>query len=206
MQRRLALTTGLAAATLLTLLGCSAGTGGTGGAGTGDGTGDGTTGGELAGGGATADCMIGDWDLDELAVARALGEQMESSGAEVIATDASGAVGLTVTPDRMAWTSDVTYSVTVQVDAELTLQTLQLQSGFASGGWALESDDWATFSGWESDIVVTTTSVVNGVETAPTTTDIPESSDGVPLLVTCDGALMSTQPEGSPIMSVWTRR
>ena len=123
----------------------------------------------------------------------------------MIATDASGGVGLTVTSDRMAWTSDVTYSVTIQVDPELTLQTMQLQSGFAAGGWTLAADDWATFSGWESDIVVTTTSVINGTASEPTTSDIPESSDGVPLLVTCDGALMSTQPEGSPVMSVWMR-
>jgi hypothetical protein len=196
MRTRLALTSGLAFATLFALSGCFAGPGGTG-------PGEGTTGGEVGSGG-TAECLEGSWTLDDDAVARDLGAYMAENGMVVTSSTSTGGVHLTVSGDRMTWVSDVTYSMVVDLGDGITMDTHQLHVGESSGNWALE-EDWVVFSGWESDVIVTNTVLINGVEST-TPIDIPaDDGSGVALVVSCDGDLLTTQPDGSPITSVWFR-
>ena len=201
MRTRLALTTGLAATTLLVLTGCFGGTAGT--AGTGGTDGDGSSGSESGGSSGIAGCLEGSWDLDEQALARDLGENMSSSGANVISSEASGGVHLTFEGDQVHYVSDVTYTITIDAGDGLTMINNQLQTGESTGRWSIEGDQ-VVFSDFEAGITIVNDVTING-ETASSTTDLPSSEDGVPMAVTCDGDLLSTKPDASPFTSVWSR-
>jgi hypothetical protein len=198
-MRRLTLTTGLAAATLLVLTGCFGGIGG------GEGTGsDGSSGSESGGSGGLAGCMDGSWDLDEQALARDLGANLASNGLTVISSEASGGVHMTVDGDDMTYVSDVSYVMTVDAGEGLTMVISQLQAGESSGRWSVEGDQ-IVFSDWNSGITVTNDVTINGMPGGSQSTDIPAGGDGVPMEVTCDGDLLSTHPDASPFTSVWFR-
>lgn len=203
-MRRLTLTTGLAAATLLVLTGCFGGTGGSEAAGGSEGAGTEESGGTESGGsGGIADCLQGSWDLDEQALARDLGESMASSGANVVSSEASGGVHLNFDGDQAHYISDVTYTITIDMGDGLVMTNSQLQTGESTGRWAVDGDQ-VVFSEFEAGITIVNDVSING-ETSSTTTDLPSSEDGVPMSVTCDGDLLSTKPDASPFTSVWSR-
>ena len=205
-MRRLTLTAGLAATTLLVLTGCFGGSGGTGGS---DGTGsDGSSGSETVdsesgGSGGIAECLQGSWDLDEQALARDLGANMTASGANVTSSTASGGVHLSFDGDEAHYVSDVTYTITIDMGDGLVMTNNQLQTGESTGRWVVE-DGQVVFSEFEAGITIVNDVTING-ETASNTTDLPSSEDGVPMEVTCDGDLLSTHPTVSPFTSVWFR-
>jgi hypothetical protein len=201
MRTRLALTTGLAAATLLVLTGCFGGTGGTDGTGSGGTGDDGSSGSESGGSGSLADCLQGSWDLDEQDLARQLAESM-SGGVTVLSSEASGGVHMTVDGDQMRYVSDVTFTMTVDGGDGLILINNQLQAGESSGTFSTEGDT-IVFSEWNGGITITNTVTVDGQEST-TTSEIP-AEGGVPMVITCDGDLMSTNPDASPYTSVWSR-
>jgi hypothetical protein len=204
MRTRLALTTGLAATTLLVLTGCFGGTGGTGGTGTGGTGDDGSSGSESGGSGGLAGCMEGSWDLDEQALARDLGANLASAGMNVISSEADGGVHMTVDGDEMVYVSDVTYTMTVDAGDGLTMSIIQLQAGESSGRWSVDADQ-VVFSDWVSGITITNDVLINGMAGGTTSTELPTSGDGVPMEITCDGDLLSTHPLESPFTSVWFR-
>ena len=191
------LTTGLAATTLLLLSSCFGGTG------TAPEAGDDGSSGAESGTGGLAGCLDGSWDLDEQALARDLGENMSSSGANVISSEASGGVHLNVEGENMTYVSDVTFTITVDMGDGLTMVVNQLQAGESSGRWSVDGDQ-VVFSDWVSGITVTNDVLING-QSASTSTPLPSTGDGVPMEVTCDGDLLSTHPEVSPFTSVWSR-
>ena len=204
MRTRFAFSTGLAAATLLVLTGCFAGTAGTGGTGGTGGTDDGSSGSEggTSGTGGLAECLQGSWDLDEQDLARQLAESL-SGGVTVLSSEASGGVHLTVDGDRMTTVSDVTYTMTVDGGDGLILINNQLQAGESSGTWSVE-DDTVVFSEWTSDVTITNTVTIEGQDST-TTSELPSGDEGVPMEVVCDGDLLSTQAAPSPYTSVWFR-
>lgn len=202
-MRRLIPITGLAAATLFVLTGCFGGAGGTGGTGTGGTGDDGSSGSEGSGSGSVTDCLQGSWDLDEQALARDLGANMSASGANVISSEASGGVHLTVDGENMTYVSDVTYTMTIDMGEGLTMIVNQLQAGESSGRWANDGDQ-VVFEDWVSGITITNDVTING-QTTSTSSPLPETGDGVPMEVTCDGDLLSTHPDASPFTSVWSR-
>lgn len=199
-MRRLTVTTGLAAATLLVLTGCFGGTGGTGDPGTGGAGDDGSSGSEGSGSGSVTDCLQGSWDLDEQDVARQLGESL---GENVVSSEASGGVHLTVDGQDMTYVSDVTYTITMNLGDGLTMIVNQLQAGESSGRWTNEGDQ-VVFEDWVSGITITNDVTING-ETASTSTPLPGSGDGVPMAVSCDGDTLTTHPDASPYTSTWAR-
>lgn len=200
-MRRLIPITGLAAATLLMLTGCFGGTGGTGGTGTEGTGGDGSSGSEGGGSGGLAECLQGSWDLDEQDLARQLAESM-SGGVTVLSSEASGGVHMTVDGDQMRYVSDVTFTMTVDGGDGLILINNQLQAGESSGTFTTEGDT-IVFSEWNGGITITNTVTVDGQEST-TTSELP-AEGGVPMEITCDGDLMSTNPDASPYTSVWSR-
>lgn len=193
--------TGLAAATLLMLTGCFGGTGGTGGTGTEGTGGDGSSGSEGGGSGGLAECLQGSWDLDEQDLARQLAESM-SGGVTVLSSEASGGVHMTIDGDQMRYVSDVTFTMTVDGGDGLILINNQLQAGESSGTFSTEGDT-IVFSEWTGGITITNTVTVDGQEST-TTSELP-AEGGVPMEVTCDGDLLSTNPDASPYTSVWSR-
>lgn len=200
-MRRLIPITGLAAATLLMLTGCFGGTGGTGGTGTEGTGGDGSSGSEGGGSGGLAECLQGSWDLDEQDLARQLAESM-SGGVTVLSSEASGGVHMTIDGDQMRYVSDVTFTMTVDGGDGLILINNQLQAGESSGTFSTEGDT-IVFSEWTGGITITNTVTVDGQEST-TTSELP-AEGGVPMEVTCDGDLLSTNPDASPYTSVWSR-
>jgi hypothetical protein len=200
-MRRLALVTGLAAASLLVLTGCFGGTGATGGTGTGGAGDEGSSGSESGGSGGLADCLQGSWDLDEQDLARQLAESM-SGGVTVLSSEASGGVHMTVDGDQMRYVSDVTFTMTVDGGDGLILINNQLQAGESSGTFSTEGDT-IVFSEWTGGITITNTVTVEGQEST-TTSELP-AEGGVPMEITCDGDLLSTNPDASPYTSVWSR-
>lgn len=201
MRTRLVLTTGLAAATLLALAGCFGTPGATGGD-TGGTDGSGSSGSE-SGPVGIAGCLQGSWDLDEDAAVRDLAEYLSGNGANVVSAETSGGVNLVVEGDAMTYLSDVTYTITVDMGGGLTMVINQLQTGESSGTWTAEGDT-VVFSDWAQGIEIVNDITING-QTSSATFDLPSEEMGLPMEVTCDGDLMSTQPEGSPFMSVWSR-
>jgi hypothetical protein len=202
-MRRVTLATGLAAVTLLALTGCFGGTGGPG-SGAGDGSGgSGSGGSESSGAGGTAGCLEGAWNLDEQALAADLGENLRSNSLNVVSSEASGGVHLTVDGEDMTYVSDVTYTITVDMGDGLIMIINQLQAGESSGRWAVDGDE-VVFSDWESGIVVTNDITINGT-TSSGATPLPSTGDGVPMEVTCDGDTLTTHPTASPFTSTWAR-
>lgn len=199
-MRRLTVTSGLAAATLLVLTGCFGGTGGTGDPGPGGAGDDGSSGSEGSGSGSVTDCLQGSWDLDEQDVARQLGESL---GENVVSSEASGGVHLTVDGQDMTYVSDVTYTITMNLGDGLTMIVNQLQAGESSGRWTNDGDQ-VVFEDWVSGITITNDVTING-ETASTSTPLPGSGDGVPMEVSCDGDTLTTHPDASPYTSTWAR-
>ena len=198
-MRRLTLTTGLAAATLLVLTGCFGGTGGTGG--DGDGTGaEGSSGSEAGGSGGVTDCLQGSWDLDEQDVAQQLGASL---GPNVVSSEASGGVHLTVDGQDMTYVSDVTYTITMDMGDGLTMIVNQLQAGESSGRWANDGDQ-VVFEDWVSGITITNDITING-QTASDSSPLPGAGDGVPMAVSCEGDVLTTHPDASPYTSTWAR-
>lgn len=206
-MRRLALTTGLAAAALLVLSGCFGGTGGDGGTGgTGATGGSGSDGSAGSDGGSSGigDCLQGAWDLDEQALAQDLGENLSQGGTiNVLSSEASGGVHLTVDGADMSYVSDVTYTITVDMGEGLTMIVNQLQAGESSGQWSLDADQ-VTFENWVTGITITNDITING-QSASAASPLPETGDGVPMAVTCDGDVLTTHPDASPFTSVWSR-
>ncbi len=201
-MRRLTLTTGLAAATVLVLTGCF---GGSGDGGSSDGSGsDPSDGPDLGGAGSIAECLDGSWDLDEAALAEDLGENLSSGGTiDVVSSEASGGVHLNVDGADMTYVSDVTYTITIDMGDGLTMIVNQLQAGESSGSWSIDGDQ-VVFEDWESGITVTNDITINGQSTS-SGFDLPSTGDGVPMAVTCDGDTLTTHPDASPFTSVWTR-
>jgi len=200
-MRRLTVTTGLAAATLLVLTGCFGGTGGTGGTDGSDGTGpDGSSGAEGSGSGSVTDCLQGSWDLDEQDVARQLGESL---GPNVVSSEASGGVHLTVDGENMTYVSDVTYTITMDMGDGLTMVVNQLQAGESSGRWS-DDGDQVVFEDWVSGITITNDITING-QTGSDSSPLPETGDGVPMEVDCAGDVLTTHPDASPYTSTWAR-
>jgi hypothetical protein len=200
-MRRLTVTTGLAAATLLVLTGCFGGTGGTGDDGTGSGSSDGP---DLGGAGSIADCLDGTWNLDEQALAQDLGENLSQGGTiDVVSSEATGDVQLLVAGEEMTYVSDVTYTITVDMSEGLTMVVTQNQAGESSGRWSIDGDQ-VVFEDWVSGITITNDISING-QSSSAESPLPTTGDGVPMAVTCDGDTLTTHPDASPFTSVWSR-
>lgn len=202
MRTRLTLTSGLAATALLLLTGCFGGTGGGTEPGA-DGSSGAESGGAESGAGGVAGCLQGSWDLDEAALARDLGAQMSSSGLTVVSAEASGPVRLVVAGDEVTYISDVTFTLEVDMGDGLTMIVSQLQAGESSGRFSVDGDQ-VVFADWVSGIAITNDVTVGG-ETSSAAIELPESGDGVPMSVVCDGDRLTTHPEGTPFTSVWSR-
>lgn len=203
MRTRLALTSGLAATALLVLTGCFGGSGGGGGEPGADGSGGSESGGSESGAGGVAGCLQGSWDLDEATLARDLGAQISSSGLTVVSAEASGPVRLVVDGDEVTYLSDVTFTLEVDMGDGLTMIVSQLQAGESSGRFSVDGDQ-VVFADWVSGIAITNDVTING-ETSSAAIELPESGDGVPMTVVCDGDRLTTHPEGTPFTSVWSR-
>lgn len=109
---------------------------------------------------------------------------------------------MTVDGDQMRYVSDVTFTMTVDGGDGLILINNQLQAGESSGTFTTEGDT-IVFSEWNGGITITNTVTVDGQEST-TTSELP-AEGGVPMEITCDGDLMSTNPDASPYTSVWSR-
>jgi hypothetical protein len=200
-MRRLFVTTGLAAATLLVLTGCFPGSGGPGDSGSG---GDGGSADGGSGGVSTADCLAGSWDLDTADLAAQLQEYFVANGTPVTSTETSGAVTLDVDGDSMTYDSTVSYTMTAELDGGLQMVIVQSQTGSSSGDWSVDGDS-VVFSNWTNGITIDNTVSING-----TASDIPiempsDAGGGVPMTVTCSGDTLTTKPDVSPFTSTWAR-
>jgi hypothetical protein len=203
-MRRLALTTGLAAATLLALTGCFGGTGGSGGdaggSGGDGGSGDGGTGGTVS----TADCLAGSWDLDTVDLAAQLQQYFTDNGTPISSTETSGAVGLAVDGSSMTYDSSVVYTMTADLDGGLQMVVEQKQTGSSSGNWSIDGDS-VVFSDWTDGIEIDNTVTIAG-SAADVPIEMPsDSGAGVPMTVTCSGDTLTTKPDASPFTSTWSR-
>ena len=198
MRRRSLLVPALAAAALLVLAGCSAGT---------DDSGEVTVEpDELpvdSGSGALHDCLVGTWQLDTAKNAQQLQENFAANGTEITSTTADGSVVLTVDDANMSFDSGITYTMSGTV-ADVDLVVTQHQVGVSEGRWS-ETDGVVSFFDW-----VPGTAVTNKVTVAGTETDLgvefPEDfGAGSPLDVYCSGDALETTPQESPFTGYWAR-
>lgn len=200
-MRRHLVTTGLAAATLLTLTACFGGTGDGGSGGSG---GDGEAGDGGAGGVSTADCLDGSWDLDTADLATQLQQYFVDNGTPVTSTVPAGGVTLEVDGGSMTYDSAVTYTMTADLSGGLQMVIVQEQTGVSSGDWAVDGDS-VVFSDWTNGITVNNTVTIGG-ESADVPIELPaDGGAGVPMTVTCSGDTLTTKPDASPFTSSWAR-
>jgi hypothetical protein len=200
-MRRLTVTTGIAAATLLVLTGCFPGSGGSGDPGSGS---DGGSADGGSGGVSTADCLAGSWDLDTADLAAQLQQYFVDNGTPVSSTETSGDVTMDVDGESMTYDSTVSYAMTAQLDGGLEMVIVQSQTGTSSGDWSVDGDS-VVFSNWTNGITIDNTVSING-----TASDIPiempsDAGGGVPMTVTCSGDTLTTKPDASPFTSTWAR-
>jgi hypothetical protein len=199
-MRRLTVTTGLAAATLLVLTGCFPGSGGSGDSGSGS---DGGSAGG-SGGVSTADCLTGSWNLDTADLAAQLQDYFVANGTPVTSTETAGAVTLDVEGDSMTYDSTVSYTMTAQLDDGLEMVVMQTHTGTSTGDWSVEGDS-VVFANWTNGITIDNTVSINGMESEMPIA-MPEDTDGgVPMTVTCSGDTLTTKPDASPFTSTWAR-
>lgn len=194
---RLTLATGLAALSLITLGACAA-------PGSGDGGGDGTgPDGSSGGSGGLAGCIEGSWaaDLDDLAAQ--LQAYLVANGTPVVSTESEGTSTLDVAGDTMTYDSDVTFTMVADADG-LEMMIEQDQVGVSSGSWATDGDA-IVYSDWTTGVEITTTITIGGTSAGSPTVVPGDSGEGMQVATTCDGDTLTTQPDGSPFTTTWSR-
>ena len=200
MRTRSALTTGLAALSLVALAACTspgpAGDAPVAGPGTGEAGSDGGSGG-LAG------CIDGAWEADTGDLADQLQTYFTENGSPVTSVTDEGSSTLQVEGDTMTYDIDVTFTAVADLDG-VDMVIVQHHLGRSSGGWAVEGDE-VVFSGWTNGITITNAITIGGVSSGDATELPADTGGGVPMAVECAGDTMVTAPEASPFTTTWNR-
>jgi hypothetical protein len=136
-------------------------------------------------------------DLDDLA--GQLADRMSSSGLDVVSAEGEGSQTILFDQDGSVGTSsDLTYTLVVDMGDGLTMRMEQTYLGDPGGTWAWDGTDASgviLFDDFDLDGVTITTRVwINDVE-SPTSVDLPQSAtDDGGLSVECARDSLTTTP------------
>lgn len=157
-------------------------------------------------------CLDGEWsaDLDDLI--GQLAEQLSSTGMTVTRAEATGSQTLAIAREGvLGFDADMTFTLAVDMGNGLVMTMTQVHTGRLQADWqwadgATEEGGTLRFSEFEdSGYDVQTTVDING-QTAEAPIEPPSvAAADVPTVVTCDGDTLTTQPEGTPFTTTWTR-
>jgi hypothetical protein len=158
------------------------------------------------------ECLEGEWsaDLDDLI--GQLADQLSSTGLTVTRADASGTQTLAIGREGvLGFDADMTFTLSADMGNGMVMTMTQVHSGQLQASWEWEgttTDSGGTirFSDFEdSGYDVKTTVDING-RTADSPIEPPSiAAADVPTVVTCEGDTLTTQPQGTPFTTTWTR-
>lgn len=138
--------------------------------------------------GASAECILGTWDMDTAALEESMAQLFALGGDETSSMD------MTITGTgtyefaeggAFSTTSDMTSGVTISAEG-MEIVTEGTSTGTMTGTWALEGDQLTLSDLDTSALTVTTTGTMNGEEIA-----IPEGS--------AEGAIQAAPPAASTV-------
>jgi len=133
------------------------------------------------GGNAISQCLVGKWNLDVADLAAQMLAHLQASGSPIRDATGEGFEMLEFTAEGLVGVdSNITYTMTADLDQGMTLVVVQHQKGLSAGSYSVDNDAVGDveFGQWDTDMVVTTQSFINGTATAEFPVSIPPSQIG----------------------------
>jgi len=160
-----------------------------------------------AGAGSPTACLIDKtWNVDVDDLAGQVLSQMQSLGSPATSVTGTGSMTITFAEESLVNTVvDLTFTMLLPMDDGPTMTITQRQYGSGYGSWFWESgsQNRVVFEDWVGDYEVDMTMAMEGVA-VESPIDLPSSAaGGSDMMVTCEGSVLTTNPEGSPFIQIW---
>lgn len=159
-----------------------------------------------------SECLDGDWTADLNDLIGQLADQLRGSGMNVTAAEAAGAQTLVVGREGvLGFEAAMTFTLAVDMGGGMVMTMVQQHDGTLGANWAWADDATATggtltFSDFNDASYQTQTTVdINGQSAEMPVAPPSVAAANVPTVVACDGDTLTTQPQGSPFTTRWTR-
>lgn len=158
------------------------------------------------------ECVDGDWSADLNGLIGQLADQLSASGLTVSRADATGTQTLSIAREGvLGFDADMTFVVSVDMGGGMTMSMTQVHTGTLEADWSWAGDvtdqgGTVQFSNFRnSGYDVQTSFDING-QAAEAPFALPSlAAADVPTVVTCDGDTLTTQPQGTPFTTTWSR-